>query len=699
MTLDIKGGLKNTSISRNRYAVFEELLSNAIDSYLIRRSADPQAPGLRIEIGVEFVNSSLFPDADDQIVVWCKDNGAGFGDAQVKAFVTKDTTYKDYLNIQGIGKCKGAGRIQFFHYFSQLHIDSVIASAGGRWRRTLRANAEAREITEADFVTQSEPDGDVETCVMLKRMTKRSFAALFDPSTFRSDFSARTIHDVLYTAFLQRFIVLKKIIGDFTVAIVEVAGAARSEQLIASGQLPTAVGVVPIGLRCGHRADIGACALTLTRYALDPADSPSLEHEVALCANAAMVMSLSRHFLRSAADRRRPIGGKIELLLVEGDVLDRTVNVQRDGFDLPKECGPAREFDDDFSMQDIIESLEDTVYAILTPPDFDRDQLIDATQEKFGISRSMLESANIKIHYGDTEENIAKRALRKFQDEIVHDTSSIIDMKQALLKLDPRSSDFRDVLSELSWRYTSSLQKMDMANLSQLVVRRTAMLDILQRATERMLDCQQDAPGKRRDHEKILHNIFFPTGKDSDDTVDHDIWILNEEYHYYDHIASDKALSSISWDGKQLFDADIDDSLERLFRINNEVHHLKRPDIAIFNKEGAAIIIEFKAPGVQLQEHINDLAQYARLLAAKSDGRIKRFYGYLVGDCMDESRMPPGWTRFPASDGYFLTARLDDPKTGRQYGELYSELLFYEHFVTRARNRLAVYKRRLNLHF
>ncbi|UOD27948.1 hypothetical protein INH39_20995 [Massilia violaceinigra] len=698
MTLDIKGGLKNTSVSHKRYVVFEELLSNAIDSYLIRRSSDPHAPPLRIEIGVEFVNGSLFAGRDEQIVVWCKDNGAGFGDEQVKAFVTKDTTYKDYLQIAGIGKCKGAGRIQFFHYFSQLAIDSVFDAGGRHWRRTLRAHAETREIAESDFVTQADT-ADIGTCVTLKGMTTRTFAGLFDPFALRADFSARTLHDVLNTSFLQRFIVLKQIIGEFTVTIVDIAGDHRSDEAITSEHLPTAVDVLPIRLSCGHRSDIDACALKLTRYSLDQASSPSLEHEVALCANSAIAISLTKHYLKSPADRRRPIDGKIELLLVEGDVLDQKVNVQRDGFNLPSECSHARDFDETLSMQDIIESLEESVYAILTPPDFDRDALIGSTEEKFGISRAMLDKANIKIHYGDTEENIARRTLRRLQDEIVQDTSTLINMKQELLKLDPRSSDFRKVLADLSWRYTSTLQTMDMANLSQLVVRRSAMLDVLERATQLMLDCQQDAPGKRRDHEKIIHNIFFPTGRDSNDTVDHDIWILSEEYQYYDHIASDKALSSIFWEGGKLFEADIDESLEKLFRHNNEVHHLKRPDIAIFSKEGAAIIIEFKAPGVELQEHINDLAQYARLLAAKSDGRIKRYYGYLVGDTIDDSRVPPNWTQFPASDGYFCTGVLRDSRSGRQYGELYTEMLFYQHFVTRARNRLEVYKRKLNVRF
>ena len=39
MTLDIRGSIKNTKLSKNPYVVFEELISNAIDSYLIRKDA------------------------------------------------------------------------------------------------------------------------------------------------------------------------------------------------------------------------------------------------------------------------------------------------------------------------------------------------------------------------------------------------------------------------------------------------------------------------------------------------------------------------------------------------------------------------------------------------------------------------------------------------------------------------------------
>ncbi len=114
-------------------------------------------------------------------------------------------------------------------------------------------------------------------------------------------------------------------------------------------------------------------------------------------------------------------------------------------------------------------------------------------------------------------------------------------------------------------------------------------------------------------------------------------------------------------------------------------------------KEGAAIIIEFKAPRVELQEHVPNLVQYARLLAAKSGGKIKKFYGYLIGDCLDESRMPTNFTKFAGGTGFFGSERIKDFNTDRDYGELYSEVLFYEGFIERAEKRLDVYKGKLGI--
>lgn len=120
-------------------------------------------------------------------------------------------------------------------------------------------------------------------------------------------------------------------------------------------------------------------------------------------------------------------------------------------------------------------------------------------------------------------------------------------------------------------------------------------------------------------------------------------------------------------------------------------------EVRACQREGSAIIIEFKAPDVGLQEHMPDLAQYARLLAAKSNGRIKKFYGYLIGCTIDPNRMEPGYTQFANGRGFFKSDPLRDFATGRSYGELYTEVLLYQQFIDREEARLRVYKDKLRV--
>ena len=701
MTLDIRGGRKNTAINHSDYVVFEEMLSNAIDSYLIRKSRVNTTPPFSMKIDIEVIPDDLL-GAQWGVEIGSKDNGAGFGDDEVKAFVTKDSTYKDQLQIPGIGKCKGAGRIQFFHHFDRLAIDSTFEQSGEVFRRTLLVDESTREVSESSFDKTQADNEEIHTSFVLKNRRQSALTAeqKAEQASVPEIFSAPAVSSHLYTALLQRLIVLKTLIGDFKIEVSSIIGDESATSTIESKDLPEPVGdVAEIPLICSHSKEIRTgSTLRVTRYSFPESEFPYFQHEVALCANSAVVLPITKRYLRHASDRKRATEGNFELLLVESDLLEEKVNQQRDGFDIPLVCTDDNMLTEEFSLDDVVDSLEDYVFKIITPSDFDKDILVKSTEQQFGITRQMIEGANVKIHYGDNEENIARRVLKKLQEDIVGDTSKLFKIKDELLKLDPRSKDFRSKVNELSWKYASSIKKMDMTNLSQLVVRRSAMIEVLRLAVKKLLDCQTEEPGKRNENERIIHNIFFPMGKDSTETADHDIWLLNEEYQYFEYISSDKSLKAIKWsDTENLFEPDIDENLGKLFAFNNKVHEEKRPDIAVFTKEGAAIIIEFKAPEVGLQEHIPDLAQYARLLAAKSNGRLKKFYGYLIGCTLDPSRMMPGYTRFANGKGYFNSAKLVDDETDRVYGELYSEVLLYEHFIDRAALRLHVFKDKLKV--
>ncbi|MGF6313374.1 hypothetical protein ABIB82_007528 [Bradyrhizobium sp. i1.8.4] len=143
---------------------------------------------------------------------------------------------------------------------------------------------------------------------------------------------------------------------------------------------------------------------------------------------------------------------------------------------------------------------------------------------------------------------------------------------------------------------------------------------------------------------------------------------ISEEYHYYGYIASDVPLSSIRWnDNESVFESDIDQELQKLLAKRADDNGSKRPDIALFSKEGSAIIVEFKAPGVSMDGHVGDLSEYAHLLAAKSGGRLRRFYGYLIGDTVNSLRLSGTWTPFSVGLGWLQSSAVLDPRTPQRW--------------------------------
>ena len=216
MTLDIRGSIKNTKLSSNPYVVFEELISNAIDSYLIRKHDDAAAPSLRVRVEVDFQQADLLGDRD-VMTVSCTDNGCGLGEPQLKAFLTKDTSYKDDLTISGIGKCKGAGRIQFFHYFGGMTIESTFRRDGQVVRRQM-SYVEPQKQIEADDFAESPGDAAAIGTTLRLRNFKDSARVRFAPNAILSTlFSASVLKKQMLLAFLQRLVGLAARLGEFEI--------------------------------------------------------------------------------------------------------------------------------------------------------------------------------------------------------------------------------------------------------------------------------------------------------------------------------------------------------------------------------------------------------------------------------------------------------------------------------------------------
>jgi hypothetical protein len=413
------------------------------------------------------------------------------------------------------------------------------------------------------------------------------------------------------------------------------------------------------------------------------------------------VKDITHRYLRTRSEQNNPVGGFHHIVLIESDYLDQHVNEQRDDFEnIPAEIPSNDLFSSEkLSYAAIYDEIDPVIHDMVAPASWNKEEVIQEITDQFGISEGMLQDTSTRIVYGESAKSVADRVLKKYQERIVNETEEIFDLKEEVFKAEPDSEKFRQKINELAWKYTASLKNFDMANLSQLIVRRAAIVQILDLACGKNLAMQTVEEGRRRKDERIIHSIFFPMRKDNTEVADHDVWLLSEEYHYYDYIASDVPLAKILWeDGNAMFEHDIDEEFQSLLAKRTEENGGKRPDIALFNKEGSAIIVEFKAPGVSMDEHIGDLSEYAHLLASKSKGKLKKFYGYLIGDTVNPLRLA-GWVRFPTGKGWFQTHPLQDPGTGQQLGETYFEILHFSDVIDRAKKRIGVYQNKLNFSF
>ena len=699
MTLDIRGSLKNTRRSKNNHVVLDELLSNSIDAFLIRRASTQGDLALDIFLSVKATKANLLGD-EYNLEIECIDNGCGLGPDQLKAFLTKDTSYKDDLNISGIGNCKGSGRVQYFHYFSTVSISSIYEMNDETFQIELPTQDGRKEIGENDFKIEKLDSGEIGTSVKLSNVIPKIKETIFSVANVLEWFKAQTLKQYALFSLLQRLVSLKDSLGDFRIQFISDLAGQKSEDILRASDIPNHTSVSTIIAEHIEGDKKITADFNVTHYKLDSNDYNLPQNVVGLCAKFAIAENIASRYLKTKTLENNPINGYFNIILVEGKLFDEGVSEQRDGFDkIPAENDSSDMFAGlQITFEDIFAVLDEKVQQLITPPNWSRDKIVIDVGHSYGVSEEMLSHSNTRVTFGDTPISVAKRALKNLQDKVVDETTSLISMKNALNDLEPDSDDFRKKIDDLSWQYAASLKTIDMANLSQLVVRRSNLIYVLDLAVNKRLAMQKNlVPGKRRNDEGLIHNIFFPMRKDSKEVLDHDVWLLSEEYHYYDYIASDKPLSQIKWNGiENVFEDDIDEELAKLLSKIGDDNRNCRPDIALFHEEGSVVIVEFKAPGISIDEHENELFKYATVLASKSKGKLKKFYGYIIGDTINPIGLRD-YNPLPGARGFFTTSNLKEPTTQATIGQLYSEVLYYSDIVDRAQKRIGVYRDRLKL--
>ena len=332
-------------------------------------------------------------------------------------------------------------------------------------------------------------------------------------------------------------------------------------------------------------------------------------------------------------------------------------------------------------------------YPVLKQAKEDAQNNLQSLIEMFSLDEDVVIASG--VNFSDSEINTLKKvyeysALKKAESDAK--LKKVID---SLDELNPAERNFQKKLKNRVKELHKLVKPSVRTELLNYLSRRTLVLELLKKALDQQLHCQNVAnTKKKRNTESIFHNLLFD--QYSTNALDSNLWMIDEEYIHFEGVSEGK-LDKILFRGEPLF-KDVLTSEEKDYKIRTDGTDVgkKRPDILLFPEEGKCIILEFKAPKVKVDEHLDQITQYATIIHALSSEKypFHSFYGYLVGENEDIYSIieRDGDFRYSKSLGYVFRnhKRLADP-LNRGEASLYMEVIRYSDLLKRAQLRNKIY--------
>lgn len=330
-------------------------------------------------------------------------------------------------------------------------------------------------------------------------------------------------------------------------------------------------------------------------------------------------------------------------------------------------------------------------YPVLKRAKEDAQNNLEILIEMFSLDKDVVQASG--VNFNDSEINTLKKvyeykALKKAEGDAK--LKRIID---SLDELNPTEHNFQKKLNHRVKELHKLVKPSVRAELLNYLSRRTLVLELLQKALNQQLNCQNTSK-KKRNPEAIFHNILF--AQHTTNALDSNLWMIDEEYIHFEGV-SEGELDKVIFRGEPLFKTNLNaEEKEYKIRMDGTDVGNKRPDVLLFPEEGKCIILEFKAPKVKVDKHLDQITQYATIIHALSSDKypFHSFYGYLIGENKDIYSIidKDGDFRYSKALGYVFRnhKRLADP-LHRGEASLYMEIIRYSDLLRRAQLRNKIY--------
>lgn len=323
----------------------------------------------------------------------------------------------------------------------------------------------------------------------------------------------------------------------------------------------------------------------------------------------------------------------------------------------------------------------------------ERDNEVDRLANMFLLNKATVNSLKGNFRNTDTAEQILRKIYEADSRIAAKKDAEIKQIIDGLDNLNPVDSLYQSQIEEQSKRLASIIPLRNRSALSQYVARRKLVLELFNKILQKELATFK---GSGRIDEDVLHNLLFR--QHSKEPVLSDLWLINEECIYFKGV-SEARLLDVEYGGKRIFSKQLSPKDEAYLRSLEENRLAKRPDILLFPEEGKCVIIELKAPDINVSDHLTQIDFYANLILnyTAEELHLRRFYGYLIGEGIEHRDVrghDSSYVQAAGFDYWYRPEKLVAGFDGVADGTLHSEVLRYSSLLKRAfqRNRIFIDK-------
>lgn len=674
-----------------------EAFTNAWEAIKLKNQKQEPEKG-RITISI-YKSSNLTSQVDQKYnfyKVVIEDSGIGFTDSEFERFINLRDDRKNFSN-------RGTGRVQLLHAFGKTNITSIYADSSTSTGFKLRVITLSKNesFLNQNAIIKLEKEEPTEASSTSTSITLNEILESKEKDVY-NELTPPQLKQELIKHYLAGFCENREDLPEITIRLF-LDNYEMDSQTITQDDIPIPDKEDFVEVKYSKIIDNSVePSSNREQFKLKAFIIPQTE----LSKNALKLVSKGEVAKEIRLENLLPtdqINGKRYLFLLSGEYIDKRDSDTRGEIDIPlkqdfKKRNQDTLFTDEIILLDDIEEKTNerisTLYTEIRQKHEDKLQSIEELKQMFLLNPETLKTLQGKIHIDDSDEVI----LRKVYEAEVRSTAA----KDAILKqrinsvkrLDPGTKNYQEEIKKVVDEFVRDVPLQNRAALTQYVARRKIVLDLFKMVLDK--ETEKLKAGGRID-EDVLHNLIFQ--QSSNKPEDSDLWIVNEDFIYFKGV-SESQLGNLEIDGEKIFRSNLNSEELEYRKKQGGDAHLKRTDILLFPKEGKCIIIELKAPDVNISEHLNQINRYASLInnLTKDEFQFHSYFGYLIGENIDISDIQDNDADFQHAayfDYLYRPYKRIQGKFGKEDGSLYTEIIKYSTLLERAKSRNQIFIKKL----